>query len=625
MHLDARVRVRRLLLMLLCAVGFVALYHGTASAADFTVNNNGDANDAQPGNGTCATAGGVCTLRAAVQETDTLAGPDTITVPAMTISLGSLLTVAKTTEIRGAGARSTIVTGTPGHVLFRIDGGDVGISDLALQGASSATGGGGLAVYQTGNAATTLTRVRIADNKITGVPQAFGPIYLTAGEMAVRDSEISGNSTASSSGNAHGGAVYAIGASTRLNITNTTVHGNSVTSGSSSFGGGVFASSGSTVTIRSSTISKNTAANTVSVSATGGNIYVFNASMSLENSIVSEGASALANTANCSGMPTFIGRNIVSDTTCGLQSPSRTITDPLLAPLADNSGNTNTRLPVRTGPAVDAAAGCSTAADQRGQQRPIGPACDLGAAEVGADLTVSQSVSNAAPQPNSDVVLSVVARNLGLDDAPETVVQTVVSGASQVTSATTAQGNCSISDATVTCPLGTAKVATPVTILIVARAPQSGTMTATATLSSPLIDQNPGNNSATVTATVPGTLPTARACATAVNGTPKADRLRGGPAGDRIRGGGGNDVLRGLGGDDCLLGQVGNDRLLGGVGVDRLVGGKGKDRVSAGAGADVVRVRDGVRDVVKCGAGKDLVLADKSDRVAGDCERVRRK
>lgn len=49
-----------------------------ASAATFTVDGTGDGADANPGNGICATAGGVCTLRAAIQEANSLSGSDTI-------------------------------------------------------------------------------------------------------------------------------------------------------------------------------------------------------------------------------------------------------------------------------------------------------------------------------------------------------------------------------------------------------------------------------------------------------------------------------------------------------------------------------------------------------------------
>jgi CSLREA domain-containing protein len=57
---------------------FPLIFTVAASAATFTVTNAGDAIDATPGNGLCATAGGVCTLRAAIQEANALAGTDTV-------------------------------------------------------------------------------------------------------------------------------------------------------------------------------------------------------------------------------------------------------------------------------------------------------------------------------------------------------------------------------------------------------------------------------------------------------------------------------------------------------------------------------------------------------------------
>ena len=57
---------------------FALLIPQLVHAATFVVNSTGDAGDASAGNGTCATAGSVCTLRAAIQEANALAGPDTI-------------------------------------------------------------------------------------------------------------------------------------------------------------------------------------------------------------------------------------------------------------------------------------------------------------------------------------------------------------------------------------------------------------------------------------------------------------------------------------------------------------------------------------------------------------------
>ena len=82
-----------------------------------------------------------------------------------------------------------------------------------------------------------------------------------------------------------------------------------------------------------------------------------------------------------------------------------------------------------------------------------------------------------------------------------------------------------------------------------------------------------------------------------IDGTPRADDLRGTPL---------RDLIDGRGGDD------------------RIVGGGGDDRISGGTGADTIVSKDRYRDTVRCGPGLDRVIADYRDRVARDCERVRR-
>jgi hypothetical protein len=92
-------------------------------------------------------------------------------------------------------------------------------------------------------------------------------------------------------------------------------------------------------------------------------------------------------------------------------------------------------------------------------------------------------------------------------------------------------------------------------------------------------------------------------------------------AGLRLAGGAGSDRLTGRAGDDVLSGRRGADRLRGGKGADRLRGGPGRDTLDGGAGADVLLARDGAADVVRCGSGRDRVVADPADRVRRDCER----
>jgi hypothetical protein len=82
------------------------------------------------------------------------------------------------------------------------------------------------------------------------------------------------------------------------------------------------------------------------------------------------------------------GLNIASDDSCRLGAatdlPS---TDPLLGPLADNGGPTQSHLPGPPSPAIDAVPPGTTGlcpdldTDQRGVARPAGAACDIGAVE----------------------------------------------------------------------------------------------------------------------------------------------------------------------------------------------------------------------------------------------------
>lgn len=99
-------------------------------------------------------------------------------------------------------------------------------------------------------------------------------------------------------------------------------------------------------------------------------------------------------------------------------------------------------------------------------------------------------------------------------------------------------------------------------------------------------------------------------------GTRRADVIRGTARADKLSGGAGNDRL---------TGGAGNDTLDGGTGNDVLNGGPGKDTFRGGAGGDVVQARDRTRDVVDCGPGRDTVQADRTDKVARNCERVARR
>ena len=121
------------------------------------------------------------------------------------------------------------------------------------------------------------------------------------------------------------------------------------------------------------------------------------------------------------------------------------------------------------------------------------------------------------------------------------------------------------------------------------------------------------------------------------------DTLLGGPGKDRVWGGRivgsccqDNDFS---GGDKNVAGGAGNDDVNGGRGSDNILGGRGNDIMFEGAEPDVARIdrisagagNDGVwvlnwspvgKDVLSCGSGFDRVLADRTDVIAPDCEKV---
>jgi hypothetical protein len=162
-------------------------------------------------------------------------------------------------------------------------------------------------------------------------------------------------------------------------LANVTVTDNTITSGD----GTIMITAGKTTDIWNSTIAENHA---------GG--------PGVEGGIMTASTLILANTiladndnSNCYvtgvGMIATSGANIDSGSTCGFTAgPNMPNTDPLLGPLADNGGYSETMALLPGSPAIDAGYGlvCSMfpvdGVDQRGVARPIGLGCDIGAYEA---------------------------------------------------------------------------------------------------------------------------------------------------------------------------------------------------------------------------------------------------
>jgi hypothetical protein len=161
-----------------------------------------------------------------------------------------------------------------------------------------------------------------------------------------------------------GGAVEN-GGTARLAISNSTFSGNSTVM----LGGSAILNSGEIIVMAYTTITENVGGSPGMALLSGPD------TIEIRNSIIANNTGG-----NCSYPATssILWENLDSDGTC----PGFTITDdPDLDPLADNGGPTLTHALAPNSPARDAADGDCLSMDQRGEPRPHGSACDLGAYE----------------------------------------------------------------------------------------------------------------------------------------------------------------------------------------------------------------------------------------------------
>jgi len=117
--------------------------------------------------------------------------------------------------------------------------------------------------------------------------------------------------------------------------------------------------------------------------AQGGGVATTNVSLTVRGTIIADSS----NDGEVWGFVTDAGYNICSDETAGFTAAgSLNNTDPLLGPLANNGGPTETIALQPGSPALDAIPFGFPPTDQRGVLRPQGPAADMGACEGGALL-----------------------------------------------------------------------------------------------------------------------------------------------------------------------------------------------------------------------------------------------
>ena len=125
-----------------------------AVAATFVVDSTSDTNDVTPGNGICADVNGACTLRAAIQESNALAGTDTITfaipgagVPTIVTPGLPAITGALTIDGTTQSAGRVEITGTSNGTLITFSADACVLRGMVLNG----TGNFGMRIQSNGN------------------------------------------------------------------------------------------------------------------------------------------------------------------------------------------------------------------------------------------------------------------------------------------------------------------------------------------------------------------------------------------------------------------------------------------------------------------------------------------
>ncbi|MBK8038247.1 MAG: autotransporter-associated beta strand repeat-containing protein [Verrucomicrobiaceae bacterium] len=290
-------------------------------------------------------------LRQAIADA-ALSGPDTITfAPALsgqTIMLSSEIVMDMTNQGNLTLDASTLpggltIDGGPGtNRIFFITKTGATFGTVTLMGLTL-TGGNGTGATASGNG---------------------GAIFNNAGTLTLAQCTLSGNSAS------YGGAIG--NSSSTLTLERCTLSGNSATNNS-----GAIDNFNSTLMLAHCTLSGNSA-------SYGGAIGNYSSMLTLTNSIVA-GNTALSgpDIYRSSGTVTATGVNLLSSLANStlIAGPTVLVAAPLLAPLGDYGGPTQTLVLLPGSPALNAATGSTATTDQRGF--PIVGTADIGAYEAG--------------------------------------------------------------------------------------------------------------------------------------------------------------------------------------------------------------------------------------------------
>jgi len=348
------------------------------------------------GQGSCGSPGVTCIDAVGTNRVITVNGGVTATISGVTVTGGSVSCTNSGGFSCVAQGGGLFNSGTLTLTNSTVSGNMVSCIQTGTNGACFAQGGG---IFNSGT--LTLTNSTVSGNTASctnsgGVCTAEGSgLFFNSGILILTNSTVSGN-TASCTNNgasstfcfAQGGGIFNSGT---LTLTNSTVSGNTASctnsGGGSCFaqGGGLFDSLPGTLTLTNSTVSGNTVSCSGSCTAAGSGLWS-QGTATLTATIIAKQLLGSDCFAFFFTSITSNGFNLDSDNTCNLTGTGDQpgVTNPLLGPLANNGGPTQTQALLTGSPAIDAVtSGCPPpATDQRGVSRPQGPHCDIGAYEL---------------------------------------------------------------------------------------------------------------------------------------------------------------------------------------------------------------------------------------------------
>jgi hypothetical protein len=356
-----------------------------AAAATFTVTRTDD-----PAPDGCMPMD--CSLREAILDANSSAGGDTISLPEghfrLTIpgagedaAMTGDLDLTDGVQITGSGARATVVDATGSDRVFDV-GNEISarIAGVTITGGLVAGDGGGIR----NQGSLGLAQDAIVGNRAQG----SGGGVADAGGTGILQSLVARNEATD------GGGIYVLG---MTNVETSTVSDNVAGGpGTTGHGGGAAGSGDSNLVLQSSTVTDNLAFN---AALSGGGIdtpsaHAFNTILASNRAYaVDQATSALA---NCAAPLDSGGHNLSDGGDCGLVQPGdHEEVPPLLGPLADNGGPTDTEALLPGSPALDAGFECDVY-DQRGVWRLRADACDIGAYEYAPPLVTTVAASAVA-------------------------------------------------------------------------------------------------------------------------------------------------------------------------------------------------------------------------------------